>query len=299
MKTDTATHQDTQAITRLRRLVTHGGRSRAPDFYGIGSEKCGTTWLWQMFRDHPKIGVPQPKELRYFAHRYLGTGLRNFEALEQLMTRPGQMRANRRMLNQLAAELRIAFGGDEAYKAIFGAMQEPCAGDISPQYCMLSNEGIAHMKAVAPEARIIFLMRDPVSRLLSGAKMKAAEADPLLEEAAICERTRNSFQLGMSRYSVILDRFEAAFPGRVFTGFLDDIKTRPLVLLEELCGFLGVSYDVNYFPDLNQVANGGKSFEVSRKLTLEVYAALKEEYRLLARRFPQKAAEWQAKYESL
>lgn len=245
-----------------------------------------------MLRDHPETGVPQPKELRYFSARYLGTGLRNFETLEQLMTRRDRLRANRKTLEQLAAELRIAFGGDEAYQAIFGAMQEPCTGDISPQYCMLPDEGIAHMKAMAPDARIIFLMRDPVSRLLSGAKMKAAEADPVLEEAAIRERTQNPFQLGMSRYSVMLDRFEAAFPGRVFTGFLDDIKTRPLGLLEDLCGFLGVSYDASYFPGLENVANEGKSFQVGRALTLEAYAALKDEYSLLARRFPQKAAEW-------
>lgn len=49
---------------QLQNLVNRAGMERAPDFYGIGAEKCGTTWLWQMFRDHPEIGVTLPKELR-------------------------------------------------------------------------------------------------------------------------------------------------------------------------------------------------------------------------------------------
>src|SRR5262245_42457068 len=34
--------------------------------YGIGAAKSGTTWLYEMFRRHPAIGVPSLKECQYW-----------------------------------------------------------------------------------------------------------------------------------------------------------------------------------------------------------------------------------------
>ena len=76
----------------IRALIDRRGPARAPDFFCIGSEKCGTTWLWEMLRDHPDVGVPLPKELRYFASIHIGTGLSNFNALRRLLTNHAKTR---------------------------------------------------------------------------------------------------------------------------------------------------------------------------------------------------------------
>lgn len=282
-----------EAMAELARTI---GPARAPDFYGIGAEKCGTTWLWQMFRDHPAIGVPRPKELRYFATLYLGTGAPRAAALPILLRNAASLQKRPLLLAQLATEIRLAAGGDEAYLRILGKLKGDLVGDISPQYCMLPDAGIAHMQRLAPEAKVIFLMRDPVSRAISGGKMKAAAENPELDDARLRAHTLVPFQIDMSRYSAILDRFERAFPGRVWTGFFDDIVERPLAVLEELCAFLGVEFRAEMFPHTAMTANPGKPFAVSAELKREVYGLLAGEYDRLEARFPARVAAWRAAY---
>ena len=287
---------DIPVLARMRRIVTQTGPARVPDFYGIGAEKCGTTWLWDMFRDHPEIGVPQPKELRYFAHFYIGTGLNNFNALTRVMRGNFPNPPGPNLMENLITELRVSMGRDPAYKRIFGALEGKAVGDISPQYCMLPAEGIAHMKRVSPNAKIIMLLRDPVSRVISAGKMKAGEEFEELDDAKVREKAVKPFQLNMSRYSRILDRYEAAFPGNVFVGFMDDIRDRPLDLLAEVCDFLGVGHAAEYYPNLTRKSNEGASYSVGEALTREVYAELRGEYDALEPRFPERVGKWREKY---
>lgn len=281
-------------------MVNRIGKPRAPDFFGIGAEKCGTTWLWQMFRDHPQIGVPLPKELRYFSSRHLGTGFNNFNALVDLLDGRTENEALTHIKSgRLARELRIALGGDPAYLRVFGGLNEKAVGDITPQYCALPPEGVDHMKRVAPDARIIMMLRDPVSRTISAGKMKAREKFGALSQENIRTHSLVDFQIRMSRYSVMLDRFEEAFPGKVFVGFIDDIASAPLGLLADLCAFLEVDYSPDYFTRLDVVANEGAKFSVSVDLKRHLYGMLSEEYDLLEARFPERVAGWRAQYEGL
>jgi len=39
---------------------------KKPDFLIIGAQKAGTTWLWQMLKQHPDTDLPQTKEIHYF-----------------------------------------------------------------------------------------------------------------------------------------------------------------------------------------------------------------------------------------
>jgi Sulfotransferase family len=281
----------------LRNILGRVGPERVPDFYGIGAEKCGTTWLWQMFRDHPEIGVTLPKELRYFAHRNLQTGFSNFSAIQRLLQNHRETPKGPLFMERLATELRILYGGDAAYLRIFGALKGKAVGDISPQYCMLPDEGIEHMRRLSPGAKIIFLMRDPVDRAVSAGKMKAGEEHAVLTDALVREKVFIHFQLAMSRYSAILDRFERYFPGQVFCAFLEDIIANPLDLLQQLCSFLGVGFDARYFKRLDMVANEGAKFSVGLELRRDLFNELRTEYDALAERFPDRVALWLAKHE--
>jgi len=39
---------------------------KKPDFLIIGAQKAGTTWLWEMLKQHPETDLPQIKEIHYF-----------------------------------------------------------------------------------------------------------------------------------------------------------------------------------------------------------------------------------------
>ncbi len=115
-----------------------------PDFFIVGHEKCGTTALDLMLKQHPQIFLPDVKEQRFFAPELRGaTGSR--EAAD-----------NRRRPHTL-----------EHYLEVFApAAPGQRVGEASPWY--LRSEGAAARIAEArPDARIIAILREPVSFLRS------------------------------------------------------------------------------------------------------------------------------------
>ena len=118
-----------------------GTRQRAPDFYVVGHEKCGTTALHMMLSRHPQIFMSKLKETRFFApelrSRYLRLGPRELpETLEE-------------------------------YLALFAdARPEQRVGEASPSY-LRSDVAAARIAELRPDARIIAILREPAAYLRS------------------------------------------------------------------------------------------------------------------------------------
>jgi hypothetical protein len=116
------------------------GGLRVPDFFVIGHQKCGTTALYYMLREHPQIFLSEYKEPRFFAPEL----------------RP-----------PLKHETRDRPQTLESYLALFAdAGPDQLIGDTSPQY-IRSPTAAAQIAALQPHARIIAIMREPVSYLRS------------------------------------------------------------------------------------------------------------------------------------
>ncbi len=111
---------------------------RVPDFFIVGHPKCGTTALYRMLRAHPQIFMPELKETRFFAPElHPATGL---------TTHPRTL---------------------EQYMALFAwAAPGQRAGEASPSY-LRSRIAAARIAAVAPDARIVAILREPASFLRS------------------------------------------------------------------------------------------------------------------------------------
>jgi hypothetical protein len=111
---------------------------RAPDFFIVGHPKCGTTALYEMLRMQPRIYMPQLKEPQFFA---------------------AEMRGERRP-RHLPDTL-------EEYLALFDAAREDqLTGEASPSY-LRSHTAAAEIAEVSPGARIVAILREPVSLLRS------------------------------------------------------------------------------------------------------------------------------------
>lgn len=113
-----------------------GEVARAPDFVGIGVQKAGTTWWFELISAHPDVfhrpGVH--KERHYFA--------------------------------QYATE---AFGPQAVryYHDWFARPEGLKAGEWTPDY--FHQPWVPALLAqVAPEARLLLMVRDPIDRFLSG-----------------------------------------------------------------------------------------------------------------------------------
>jgi hypothetical protein len=173
---------------------------RVPDFFVIGHQKCGTTALYHMLRDHPQIFLSEYKEPRFFAPE-----LRPPRAHET-PDRP-----------QTLAGYQALFAGAEAGQLI---------GDTSPQY-IRSPTAAARIATLRPNARIIAILREPAGYLRSYHMemvinhvepekdfRKAIELEPERRRAAAADGSFLPPQFLYSehvRYVEQLRRFEARF----------------------------------------------------------------------------------------
>ena len=114
-----------------------------PHFLGIGSIRCGTVWLWKQLQKHPDIWMPNTKELHFFN--------RNWE----------------RKIPQLPqdTERKLRYSSHFA----MGKIRNPQStiGEFTPAYAILPSEKIATVHAWVPNAKLIFLVRDPRDVLVS------------------------------------------------------------------------------------------------------------------------------------
>ncbi|MFV2062464.1 MAG: sulfotransferase domain-containing protein [Chloroflexota bacterium] len=114
-------------------VIPDGWTLGPPDFIGVGVQKAGTTWWWKLLMEHPDV---------------VGTNKETHQ-----LTRLGW---------------RPVFAKDiEAYHRHFPRPEGAMTGEWTPRYMTVA--GVAEtMKAIAPEARILVLLRDPVERYRSG-----------------------------------------------------------------------------------------------------------------------------------
>ena len=131
-----------------------------PDFICVGPAKSGTTWIYDMLSAAPGYWLPPVKEIGYFgggAQPARDAALRRWRESDFIPAEDAAWAA------------RFADGprDDAWYRSLFEPAGDRLTGDISPAYCWLPPEGMAHVNRVASHARILLLVRDPVERAMS------------------------------------------------------------------------------------------------------------------------------------
>lgn len=184
-----------------------------PNFIVIGGMKCGTTALWRYLRDHPHIYVPAiRKNLEFF-------------------TPEG---STARTVDWYAACFADAPATARA------------VGEISTEYTKHPYiPGVpARMAAVVPEARLVYLVRDPIERIVSHYlhQLNAAkETRPF--PAAVSEGPDNRY-LAYSRYHEQIERFLPHYPPeRILVLTSEELRADPATTLTCLCDFLDIDSD--------------------------------------------------------
>ncbi len=228
-----------------------------PDFLGIGAQKAGTTWLYHNLRAHPDIWMPPRKEIHYFD----GMGEEKPSFVSGLLGRQpedqhwrGQMSGwlRKHALDQPSAE-NLLWGSkylsgirdDEWYGSLFEAGRGKLVGEITPSYSVLNREVVGHVKDLMPEAKIIFMMRNPIERVWSQTVMsfdrtKKGSAGTV-KSKKLLRRTKHNTSRRLTNYLRTLEKWSAFYPeDRIFVGFLEDVQLFPVQLLGRIYEFLGV-----------------------------------------------------------
>jgi hypothetical protein len=225
---------------------------RMPDFFIAGHQKCGTTALYLMLNEHPQIFMPEFKEPRFFAPEL----------------RPPLARETPDRPQKL-----------ERYLALFAnARADQRAGEASPQY-LRSPTAAAQIAELAPDARMIVILREPADFLRSFHEQMVAsheEQEKDLRTAVELEESRranagDSFlapQLLYSehvRYTDQLRRLHASFPReQVLVLIYDDFRADNEATVREVLRFLEVDDTVALQPVRTKPLNTVRSMRLHR-----------------------------------
>jgi hypothetical protein len=174
--------------------------TKLPSFLCIGAQRAGTTWLHNCLTEHPELFLPQKKEVHFFDRQY-DKGL-------------------------------------EWYAQHFKEANNEMIGEITPNYYHAPN-ALQRIKDDLPDAKLIYVLREPVSRTYSqyqlykqGAFKGKTFKQVIAEEESVIE-----FSLQGKHLETLLSLFSK---NNILILFYDDISNTPQVVLEKVFQFLNV-----------------------------------------------------------
>jgi hypothetical protein len=175
-----------------------------PNFLLIGAMKSGTTTLYWYLRDHPDVFMATPKEPNFFNDHWH----RGVAWYERLFAGAGAVRAR---------------------------------GEASVRYASYPGdpECPSRIASVIPDARLLYVIRDPIARMRSHYLHEVAA---LRERRPVEQALReNPIYLNLSRYATQLERYLDHFPPeQLMVVHAEDLFRDASRVLPRVYGFVGV-----------------------------------------------------------
>jgi SAM-dependent methyltransferase len=228
----------------LDALDDFAGPPRLPDVLCIGAQRAGTTWLHASLERHPQVWAHGIKEFHQFdwdgAEPAVGA-FRQAQAIEIIRRAVGPDR-DRIVRRALKHGFPPAHSW-ENYAAVFeGVPRERLVCDFTPAYAMLDDRAVADIVHVMPGVKVIFLIRDPVSRAISGGLhhlQRHGVGEPTKEALReACFLPTNELRTDFVR---TLDIWQRHLPAdRMLVLFHDDLARDPDGVIARTCLFLGL-----------------------------------------------------------
>ena len=226
-----------------------------PNFLGIGAQKSASTWLHSCLKRHPDVYLPPMKEIHYFD----GTNI------PKRSKRQFRRIVRRRNFGTLWWLFKYAYGrpkNDAWYGSLFPRNGYKAVGEITPGYSALGDEQVRHVGSLMPDARIIFVMRNPVDRVWSAVRwhfgtVKRRPLETLTEEEMLEFVDRES-TVRRTSYLDTMETWERHYPReQILYGYFEDIRENPEHFLKSICDFLSIEYDRSIFTDVVARKRGG------------------------------------------
>jgi hypothetical protein len=203
----------------LRTPISATAKATLPNLLIIGAAKAGTTSLHRYLSQHPQIFMSTRKELAFFDPR-----------------------------------LRWQLGVDW-YKSNFDA-SFPINGEASPQYTLHPRvPGVPErIRGVLGTPKLIYMIRDPIDRLLSYTHAQHLWPTSRSLNAARLESEQPLYIYGSS-YFMQLSQYLKVFPRELIHVVVNErLNTRPRETLQQIFRFIGVD-DQFWSPQFENRAN--------------------------------------------
>lgn len=195
-----------------------------PNLVVIGGRKCGTTSLYYYLRQHPQIFMSSVKELWFFNGRNWDRGV-------------------------------------DWYESHFEGATAPVRGEATPAYTNypLMRGTPGRMHSLIPEAKLVYLVRDPIERVLSAyLDDYSLRRDGYWPEDPLRARPAHP-QVAVSSYAFQLERYLDHYPmDQILVLSQEELLGTRRETMREVFSFLEVddSFDSPKFDELRNVSTG-------------------------------------------
>ncbi|MEM9349686.1 MAG: sulfotransferase [Pseudomonadota bacterium] len=275
--------------------------------FGIGAQKAGTSWLHHQLSQHPEIHFslkevhywdtvrgPQPAPFRIRSDLEAEALKRRFRLRQSLGLMSEGQRRKVAVKTSWAKLLRPIEQDSDHYKEFLAAGSEgkKIIGDITPLYALLSSSTFSEMAELADDVRFIFIMRDPVDRIISGIRHFSRRVD--LTEADVYDHLDrlikdiladdHNVNLLRSRYETTLKALDRAVaPDRLLVLFYEDLFSEQTRIAVQ--DFLGLQSELPWETERRQNPAKGASFSGSDAQRRDLRERLDPTYRYVRERF--------------
>ena len=225
----------------LQNLAPIRRTARLPDVLCIGAQKSATTWLHHHLQTMPGIWRCPIKEFHHFDT--IG-GPDPFEAQKQRKAFDLVAAAQNDALRTFAIRLGFPSGrGWAAYLDLFAdCPPDQIALDFTPAYATLPDPAVAEIAEVMSRTKVVYILRDPVERSLSGARHEAHVRGIVPTPEALAALARTDFNRSRGDYLTTIARWSRHVgPDRFKLLFYDDLVTDPATFLTAACKFIGIA----------------------------------------------------------
>lgn len=186
-----------------------------PDFIIIGAMKCGTSSLYHYLSIHPEVEMSEIKELDYFVAE------NNFDK------------------------------GEEWYSAQF-TREGKIHGEASPNYSKAHffKKVPERMHALVPDVKLIYLVRDPVERIISHYTHNYGEGRENRSLHEVLANLEDNHYVACSRYYWQLEHYLEFYDAdQILVVPTNELRNQRRVTLQCIFDFIGVDasfYDPAY-----------------------------------------------------
>ncbi|WP_447926363.1 sulfotransferase domain-containing protein [Vreelandella sp. EE27] len=274
-------------------------------FLCVGAQKSGTTWLHSQLENHPDVGFSDVKEVHYFNTIHNGSVLltrRKIDHLERLV------KNNRSALEKYFTNLSQGKSVDEGIKRllspvddqwyidIFKRNTKKYAADFSPEYALLPKAGFDNIKKVSKNQKIIFMMRDPLSRSKSAIQYYFQMNDIQPEsvtDSMVWDVASKDFIIKMSLYDKTISSLKESFAeNQLKLMFFEDVMIDKQSAANEIYDFLNIDHVPLVEEKAEERVNSSKKVDFPDGVEDFLLSKLKETYSYMRANFSNLPESW-------
>lgn len=253
------------------------------DFIGIGARRAGEDWLFEQLRRHPEIHFPREMDLGFWSKHYprcleqpdyscnldwyrsvfahWPDGISPTVKQHERPINPAQPIHHRTWFDKVMAALDGLDTGSRGARLADLSQPAPAAqdevvhaaaklGDFSPSYCWFdAPDTVATIHNFAPDARILYIIRDPHSRAWAAAERLrelAGLAPEEVSDAWYIDHFRGAKSQKHGDYAHTIAQWQPHFAEALLVLQYEHIAADPHALLRTACAHIDVA-DSTYF----------------------------------------------------